>query len=107
MPTYKTQKKRIKIYRTEGEFEEMNLKIKSSGKTDLNYYLRSEIYKLERNFEKSPTTLTAASGEKVYKVHYIEEKSYQILLKLSIIMKKPISSIVDELIISPLLTPKL
>lgn len=99
-------KNRITIWRMPEEFEVIDTKIKELGKSDLNCFLRGEIRKLEKTFRNCPLCIThAKGGDKIQKFHYIEQSSYEALSTISDLMDKPISSIIDDFIISPLLRP--
>src|SRR5450432_3836122 len=97
--------KRIKIHRTKGEFKAIDKRVKELGKEDLNSYLRSEIYKLEKEINRCPECITQGTGDekKPERVHYVSEETYAALLKISRRMKKPVASIIDDFIITPLL----
>lgn len=97
------QPNRVFIRRTEAEWEIIKAKISVTCKDDLNLFLRKEIYKLANkksgigsvNYQYGKTTID--------KYPSLTPHSYEVLKKLSIIMKRPMSSIVDQYIISPLL----
>lgn len=101
----KTRQKRIKIFRTKGEFDFIEERVKELGKTDWHFYMRCELHKLEKKFNECPNCITPAEGEKVEKVHYVSDETYDMLLKLAKVMDKTPSLIVDEFIIMPLLRP--
>lgn len=92
---------RIRIQRTEGEWEEVFSQI---GSPDLNRYLQKEIEKLRKKFTECKECVTYAEGAKIEKCHYTKDDSYEFLNEVAKIMKKPVSTVVDELIINPLLT---
>src|ERR1700722_2968743 len=99
-------KQRIKIRRTPTEFILINEKIKLLGKKDLNYFLRCEIRKLTKKYYDDPESITRADGNnKINKVHYVDEGDYNVLVEISGKMKKPVSAIIDDFFISPLLLP--
>ena len=93
-------RKRIQINRTQGEWEEIIDKI---PRNDLNIFLKKEIEKLKKKFRECPKCVTYADGEKICKVNYLDKESYEFLETISEKMKKPISAVVDELIINPIL----
>lgn len=97
--------KRVFITRTSGEFDTIGSRIKELGKPNMQVYLRSEICKIRSGFDRQPTSITTANGEKIIKSYYISEDCYNVLKRLSIMMKRPIASVFDELLISPLLRP--
>lgn len=94
-------RKRIKISRTEGEWEEI---LQYVPKSDLNIFLKKEIEKLRKRYQTCTECVTVAEGKRVCKFHYPDQDSHDFLNQLSEIMKKPISTVVDELIINPILT---
>lgn len=99
-------RKKIKIRRTKTEFVIIDKKVKELGKTDLSSFLRGEIYKLEKKFYHSPDLITRGDGcKKMERVHYIDEDTYNVLHKISLRMRKPVSSIIDDFFITPLLLP--
>lgn len=99
-------KQRVKITRTVAEFVFINDKIKLLGKKNFNYFLRCEIRKLTKKYFEDPESITKADGnEKVHKVHYVDEADYNVLVELSWKMKKPVSAIIDDFFITPLLLP--
>lgn len=102
----KPRQKRIKIFRTEGEFKFLESKVKELGKTDWHFYLRCELHKLQKKFNECPSCITPAEGgEKIEKVHYVSDDTYAMLQELATLMDKTPSVIVDEFIIMPLLRP--
>jgi hypothetical protein len=98
--------KRVFIVRTEGELNAIDVRISELGKSDMAAYIRSEIKKVGTKFNECPFCITPAEGDKKQKAFYISNDSYQILKQLSEKMKKPISSVFDELFIIPLLLPE-
>lgn len=97
--------KRVFIQRTDGEMQLVNRRIKELGKSNMTAYIRSELCRLRNKLEECPTSVTCAEGHKKEKVYYLSEYSYQTLELLSIKMKRPIATVFDELLISPLLRP--
>lgn len=98
--------KRIYIQRTAGEWNVINEEVKKLGKQDLHTYLHCGISRLKRIYQECPDCITPAQGEITQKSHQLPDELYEILEKLSQKMKKPISSIVDDLLITPLLRPR-
>lgn len=94
---------KIQISRTEGEWEEI---INRSPHNDINRFFKKNIEKLKRRYDECPKCITVAKGIKVRKTHHIDKETHEFLLHISKIMKKPISTIVDELIINPILVEK-
>lgn len=99
--------KRVFVVRTEGELNAIDVRILELGKIDMAAYIRSEIKKVGVLFNECPLCITPADGEKKEKAFYISNESYEILRQLSDKMKRPISSVFDELFITPLLMPEL
>lgn len=101
-------KGRIKIRRTIGEFEMIDYRLEEMKKGDLTNYLRCSIRNLVKTFKDCPDCITSAYGEKIEIAHRIDnEDSHKILKQISFIMGKPISSIIDDFFIAPLLLPKM
>lgn len=99
-PTFKP----IHIGRTEGEWDIILAKIEKMGGKDLSAFIRSEVQKLLNNYNDCPECICKATGEKRYKRPYISTDSYN---KLAVIAKKmriPVSAIVNNFIVTPLLT---
>lgn len=90
------------IVRTEGEWKAIEQRI---NKSDLNSYLRCELSKLNTKYKECPGCVTHADGELKRKEYLIAADVYQTLELLSIQMKRPISTIIDNLLINPLLLP--
>jgi hypothetical protein len=97
--------KRIFIRRTQGEIDAINKRVSELGK-DMNMYLRSEICKLNKKFEECPESVTPATGKKDQFSFYVSEYSYNTLNRIAVKMQRPISTVFDELLISPLLRPE-
>lgn len=93
---------RICITRTEGEWET----ILSTMKNGLSQYIRMECSTLIRDFEDCPNCVTPADGKKIVRQIKIPDEVYRELEKIALKAQKPVSSIIDEFIISPLLLPK-
>lgn len=91
---------RLTFQRTKSEWDYI-LSIIPEG--DLNRFLNKEIVKLVKKFDESPSEVTCASGDKSSKTYRPHPDTYDGLESISKRMKKPIASIVDELIISPIL----
>lgn len=99
---------RIKIIRTPGEMEYLQQQMKALGRQSLDKYLRTEIRKLEKKFLECPGCVTPAYGNKKKEfVLYVPDDTYSILNKISLIMQKPISSVIDDFFIVPLLLPEM
>lgn len=97
--------KRVVISRTEGEWEEIDRRLKDLGKSNLNSYLRCEISKLQKRFEECPSCITPAHGKQIIKQHRVSDAVYDDLCQLSKIMNQPISSMIEDFFIVPLLLP--
>lgn len=100
----KMAQKRIFIRRTQGEIDTINKRVSELGK-DMNMYLRSEICKLNKKFAECPESVTPATGTKEQYSFYVSEHSYDTLNRIATRMQRPISTVFDELLISPLLRP--
>lgn len=97
--------RRITIKRTAGEYRHIEDVLKKIGRQDIKKYIRAELRKILREFEDCPECITVANGKRTEKVIYVDNDIYSMLVSLSTIVKKPVNSIVDDLIIVPLLLP--
>jgi hypothetical protein len=101
----------ISISKTAGEWEIINQKISESGKENLSEYIRGEVRKLQIKFRECPECITPATGgTAITKRPYIPIYYYAEIKLIALRMSIPVSSVIDELIISPLLqdsTPKI
>lgn len=97
---------RVTISRTQGEWAEIEKRIKELGKSDINGYLRGEIHKLYKQFKECPVCITPASGDTVTKQHCVPNDIYASLVELANTMNKPVNSVIEDLFIAPLLLPE-
>lgn len=97
------QLKPLFINKTEGEWKLIQEKILLSGKKDLSVFIRSEIRKLKNSCENFPHQITCADGEKKTKRPYIPIEQYNEIEIIAKKMKVDVSTVIDHLIISPLL----
>lgn len=93
--------KRIFIKRTKPEWDAIEKRLKELGKADLSIYLRNSIGKLKEDLEKKK--MFTEEKKLVKKQPKLSESQWNDLKELSIKMKKPISSIVNDYLIMPLL----
>jgi hypothetical protein len=93
----------INISRTEGEWEYIQKKVRQLGKTTLNSYIIAEIHRLKTEFEDCRECITPASGRKITKRPEVHISALNDLIEISVLMDKPISAVINELIIVPLL----
>jgi len=75
-------------------------------KGNLSNYLRSKIFLLNQKFEECPGCITPASGPKKKIQYRIPDHLYPTLLKLSEKMGRPISCIIEDIFIVPLIQPE-
>jgi len=100
--------KKITIRRTVGEFELIDLRLEEMRRGKLTAYLRTQTRKLATEYKRCPGCITPAWGNKSEKNFFIDnQQTYKALQDISFIMQKPISSIVDDFFITPLLAPAL
>jgi hypothetical protein len=100
--------KKIIIRRTEGEIELIRQRLRDIKRGDINAYLRTETRKLVSTFKDCPNCITSAYGDKKEITYQIDEPEiHKGLAQISFIMQKPISSIIDDFFIAPLLLPKI
>jgi len=94
---------RVYISRTPQEWDLIDERIKSLGKSDLNSYLRSRIKTLEQDFNSCPKCICNGVGKKIQRQQYLSPEQFEILNKISDETGIPEGVIVNTLLISPLL----
>lgn len=94
--------KRIFISKTEAEWEIIDIRLKEMNKSDLSNYLRSGILKLKEELEKRSNCPRKSIIERQPS---IPTDMYDDLYRISIAINKPIASIVNDYLITPLLHP--
>lgn len=97
------QLKPLYISKTQQEWDIITKKIYELGKKDLSVFIRSEVRKLKDQYQSNEKNHQRSTGTKIEKRPYIPEDSYEKLKVLSDQMQIPVSSVVDRLIIQPLL----
>lgn len=98
---------RIFITKTKGEWQAIVIILSElRKKAGLPSYVRNESSRLIRDFKDCPDCITPAEGEKVQREFCIPDDEYEELLKIAEKMKITVSSVIDDLVISPLLLPK-
>lgn len=97
---------KIYIQRTEGEWQYLDQKAREMGKTDIHSAIRCQISKLQKEFKECPSCVTPAGGEKKVRKHFIPPHQLEELQKIADIMQKPLTAVVDEFVITPLLLPQ-
>lgn len=98
---------RIFITKTEGEWDAMAIILSElQKKAGLASYVRHESSRLITDYKKCPYCITQAEGEKVQKEFCIPDNEYEVLKLIAEKMKISVSSVIDDLVISPLLLPK-
>lgn len=100
---------RIHLVKTDRDWEVIEARIAELGKCDLNTFLRGQIYKLRKEFEKNPTKFNRVVPRKVpvrkksYR-HWIsdpdDQKDLEVMAQK---MKMSVSELIDQKIIAPLL----
>lgn len=96
---------KVRVNKTEGEWEIINQKIKSSGKRDFNTFMQSRLSEIATRFNNSPESITNAAGRRIEKCHYVNPDIYKTLKLISFKMQISESTVVDKLIINPILHP--
>jgi len=99
--------KQLSISKTPGEWVAIEKRVIESGKSDLNCYIRSEAMKIKMAYNKNPNCIPAALGNRVEKRPYLSRSIYEELSPIAIRLGVPVSTVIDRLIIAPLLLPKI
>lgn len=99
--------KRILITRTKKEWNLILLKIAEKNKrSGLPSYIRHSTSSLIKDFEDCPDCLDNSDGNKIKRAFIVPVDDYKKLEKIAKKLHKPISTVIDDLVISPLLLPK-
>lgn len=107
MKDKETLLKKISISKTEGEWIVIEKRIKESGKANLNIFLRGEICKLKMRHDECPNCVTPADGKMIEKRPFISVKCYEDMKLIALRMRMPVASVIDELILNPLLKERI
>jgi len=91
------------ISKTKWEWDVILKKVVNSGKKDLSFFIRHEVWKLGLEYINDNKPIHEEMGRKICKRPYIPIESYKKLEIIAEQMKIPVSSVVEKLIIQPLL----
>lgn len=94
---------RIHLLRTEGEWNYIKDWLQKNKHTDLHTYLHREISRLKNHYEECDVCVTPADGNMVKIRHNVPLEIYNSILPIAQKMGKPVSTIIDDLIIMRLL----
>lgn len=95
--------KKLSLTRTKGEWREVEKKMNKSNKKDFSCFLRSEINTFLKTYYECPNCVIKAKGQSIEKRPYIFPHQLKELEPIANRMKIPVSTLVDRLIITPLL----
>lgn len=95
--------RRISILRTEGEWKHVMALLYEQKQTDIHGYLHREISRMTNIFKDCEVCITPADGHMKSFRHNIPTHIYEKLLPIAQKMGKPVATIVDDLLITPLL----
>lgn len=95
---------RITIERTIGEWEQINKRLKEMNRLNVKLYILGKATNLADNFRKDPASLFYKDAEKRAEQIHVSSETYETLRILSRQIKRPVSSIIDDLFIAPLLS---
>lgn len=97
--------KRISILKTEGEWHYISQMLADDKNCDLHSYLHREISRLSTKYVECEVCITKADGVLKSYRHNIPTHIYMKLLPLAQKMGKPVATIINDLLITPLLLP--
>jgi len=97
-------RKRVQLSRTEAEWEAIDAKAEELKKKNFNSLMRSELQKIKSKFDECPICITPARGSKKTRNCFMDDETYATLEQIAKRMQRPVASVVDEFIISRLLT---
>lgn len=98
---------KVKIYKTEGEWKVIQERLEKMNRKSIRLYIRTEVLKLSKRFDECPESITCANGKKKQMQFIMDAQTNVALRKLAIQMKCPMSKIVEDFFITPLLLPDL
>jgi len=98
---------RVCISKTKREWKVIDKRINELGTKSFNRYLNKKISSLIEDYNKCPEAIhDFLIGEKPVRQKSITPEVNKVLLKISVDTKLPVSTIVDRIIITPLLIEK-
>lgn len=92
---------KLYISRTKKEWETIEQKLSQIGKSDLASFINRKVYQLEKEYKKCPQCVCEIVEDRKQKK--ISVSYPKVLQKISVKTGKPISTVLDRLIIEPLL----
>jgi len=99
----------IQITRTEGEWDLILKKIRIGSEKDtqaVSRYIRREVLKIKTRMEVVPESVTWMGGPKIDKRFYIDNPIMDDIKLIALKMKVSEQTVIDRLIITPLLQPQ-
>lgn len=106
MPEKSTPSK-IYISRTKREWNAIEKKLEELGRKDFSSYVRGSLLLLKKQYKDSPSSVCTAVEKRIQRPQRIPEEYFEMLDVISLRTGLPVSTIVDRLIIDPLLMPNL
>lgn len=94
---------RISLLRTEGEWDKINSYISGDYNADWNKFWNKNISALKDKYRQCPDCVTCAEGGKQRRYLNFTEEQHKLLEAIAFQMKKPVASVIDELILVPIL----
>lgn len=101
-----TKSKKVFISRTQREWDAIENKLKEIGRNNLNSYIRGQISLLERQYADCPSCVCTSVGKRIQKPFTVQPTPFKTLDKVSLKTGIPVSTIIDRLIIDPLILSK-
>lgn len=98
--------KQISITRTEGEWQIIKNKLypyDEKGLPKLSMHIRKEVLKVKNKLKEVPESVVCLGGEKVEKRPYLPTHIIEDIKLIALQMKVSESTVIDRLIITPLL----
>ncbi len=96
------QYQRIFLTRTQKEWELVENKLRQMNRSDINAFINSSICALEKEYSDCPE-MVCFGGNKSTKRFYVHPQTFEILSKISQVTGVHESTIVNKLIIEPLI----
>ena len=96
---------RIFISRTPGEWKIIEERLKQLSRSKLGSFINTRLSLIMDEYNDAPWVICDKVQKRVERTFYIQDKYYKIVNGIAIISEVPNSTVVDRLIIEPLIHP--
>lgn len=96
---------RVMLSRTNREWKTIEKRMKDIGRKDLTAYIMGRISLLEKQYADDKNGLILSIEKRIAKPFFIKESSLKVVGVLSLKTGIPVATIIDRLILDPLILP--